>query len=771
MQIQRSLQSSGDFSQYGHFDEARGCFVLTGEPPRKWWNLHCTAINLDGPEMYAEVAHINDGPTWIRDADGTTVTLVSYDQKYHYIRDDRTNEVFCPAGQPAPMAVTDRVVEFHREKTVMRCQCIGLRATQRVFVPQHLPVECTTIGIENLSGEEREISVFSYALFQLTGKDKEGRGIWKTNFSEVIPEIGGVFVTNRNTDVPTDRFKGYLIALEHFHGANGYRDHFTRADYSVSAPKILWGWDCDGRPGYGPDCAGIVQVKLRIPAGATARADFILGQAANVEEVKILRSEISPEALDAACERARAIEARRAAAFRIDVGHPLHNGLFNIFLKKQLHNYLINKSGFRDNLQTDMALAMADYPVAEANFLRALASQFPDGSVPHGFRPLNRLRYSDKPAWILQVLPALIRESGNFDLLQAQAPYLECDESGSVWDHAFRALRHLAGDTGRHGLCRQHHADWNDGLEATPETGERESVFVTMQLCLGARDIAELARRIGDHAAADEAQGIYDDFKRRLNSTAWDGEWYVRTICEDGYRIGSKDAKYGKIYLNPQSWAVLSGVAEGERAGAIMRQVDSQLEDDIGYRICKPPYAEYDPRVGNMSNTMPGAAENGGCYNHAAGFKGVADCILGRAEQAWRAFTKVTPDSPENPVSNSGAEPFSYVNSYSSVPQVYGQSGYAWRTGTSGWLCRLMIEHILGARRGYDGLIIDPCLPACLPEAMVTRRFRGAVYHIHIRNRPGGGKGPRCIRLDGRPVPGETLPLAASGKFRVEVEM
>jgi cellobiose phosphorylase len=195
------------------------------------------------------------------------------------------------------------------------------------------------------------------------------------------------------------------------------------------------------------------------------------------------------------------------------------------------------------------------------------------------------------------------------------------------------------------------------------------------------------------------------------------------------------------------------------------------LEDDIGYRICMPPYAKYDARVGHMSNTIPGANENGGCYNHAAGFKGVADCLLGRSEQAWRALTKVTPDSPESPIGNSGAEPFSYVNSYSSVPQIYGASGYAWRTGTAGWMCQLLIEYILGARRGYDGLLIDPCLPAALPEARLTRTFRGATYEIHLINRAGGGKNPTSILLNGKPVEGNTLPLETSGTHRVEVSM
>jgi len=753
---------------FGHFE--KDCFVLTSEPPRKWWNLHCTAINHDGAEMYAEVAHINDGPTWVRDADGTTVELVGYDQKYHYIRDDRSGVVFCPAGNPAPTRVAERTVEFHREKTVMRSTCEGLRATQRVFVPQRHPVECTTITLENLTAETREVSVFSYAMFQLTGRDREGRGIWKENVCEVHPEIQGVFCSNRLPGLPTDRFNGYLITLSDFVNANGYRDHFTRAEYAVGTPKILDGWNCDGRPGYGPDCAGIVQVKLVIPPHGSARADFLLGQAASVAEIAKFRKDLSPALLDRWCDEAADVEARRAASFTVDLGHEIYDGLFNIFIKKQLTDYLINKSGFRDNLQTDIALAIADYPAAEANFVRALASQYATGQVPHGFRPLNRLQYSDKPAWILHTLPALIQESGNFDLLKIEVPYFESGDRGTVWDHALRAMRFLANDLGINGLCDQHHADWNDGLEATKEAGARESVFVTMQLAYGLREMAELAARSGDAAMAAECTSLYETFKNRINAICWDGEWYTRTHCGDGHVIGSRKCAYGKIFLNTQSWAVLSGVAEADRAQAIMSKVDELLETDIGYRICFPPYAEYDPRVGRMSRSMPGANENGGCYNHAGGFKGVADCLLGRSEQAWRTFTKITPGSPENPIARSGAEPFSYVNSYSSVPQIHGQSGYAWRTGTSGWMTQLLIEFILGARRSYDGLLIDPCLPAALPEARLTRRFRGATYHIHLKNRPGGGKGPRSITVDGRPVPGITLPPATSGEFQVEVQ-
>lgn len=766
------MNEQASFSEYGHFDENERCFRLTAEPPMKWWNLHCTAINNDGTEMYAETAHCNDGPVWVRDAEGTTCQLVGYDQKYHYIRDDETNAVFCPAGLPSPTPVEDRKIEFHCEKTLMEASHDGLLGRQRVFVPRHLPVEATTVWVTNRSDRKRKVSVFAYALFQLTGTDREGRYLGKENSAHVFPEIGGVLVSNRHKDLPNDHFKGYHIALENFFNGNGYRDHFTRLDYSVSAPRILWGWNCDGRPGYGADCAGVVQVKLELAPGETGRADFLIGQCSGKEAILELKQGLSPAVLDAWCDEAAAVEAERGGAWTIDVGHELYNGLFNIFLKKQLYNYLINKSGFRDNLQVDMALAMADPETAEANLVRALASQYADGSVPHGFRPLNRMKYSDKPAWILQALPALVKESGNFGLLEVEVPFFESGEGGTVFEHALRALRYLAGDTGRHGLCRQHHADWNDGLEATEEAGERESVFVTMQLCLGARDLAELSERIGRSEIATEARQVYEHFKKQLNEVAWDGEWYQRTICEDGTRIGSQQAEFGQIYLNPQSWAVLSGVADEARARAIMAKVDALLEDDIGYRICRPPYARFDPKVGRMSQSMPGSNENGGCYNHAAGFKGVADCLLSRAEQAWRTFCKVTPDNPENPVSHSGAEPFSYVNSFSSVPEIYGQKGYAWRTGTSGWFAQLLIEYILGARRDFDGLVIDPCLPQALPRASVTRRFRSAEYQISIVNRPTGGKEPKSIRVDGTVITGTTLPLVPAGQScLVEVEL
>lgn len=755
--------------KFGKFDEGDNCFVLKNTPPRKWINQHYNKIGEH--EMWVEATNIGDGLSSVRDNDGNTCVISSYDSKYTFIRDDETNKTFSPWGEPAPTDVEERECRYYPEKTLITGSCDGIKVRQRTFVPEDLTGEVWTLFVKNNSDRERSVSVFGYMKFDLSGRDKEGNGVYKDNYATVEKDIGGVFCVNRNTEVPTDRFKAYIITTGDFHSGTAYRDNLTRSDFSHSTPRIMWGGDLDGKPGFGPDCAGAVQVKLKLAPGEEQRVDYIAGQAVSIDEVKAVRKRMTADVIDRSLAKQKENEDVRREAFTVDTGNANYNALMNTFVKKQMYCYLINKSGFRDNLQCDWAYALVNYQDARNNLLRALSSQMPDGSVIHGFRPLNRLKYSDKPSWINMVVPALIKESGDFSLLDEKVPYFESSEKGTVFDHMLRSMRYLSDDTGPSGLCKQHHADWNDGLEATKESGERESVMVTQQLCCGLMEMADLAGRIGKDDIKREAIDLYETFKKRINEKAWDGEWYVRTICADGYAIGSSQNKEGFIFLNPQVWAVFSGIASPEQQKKAFGNVEKYLEEKVGYRICYPGFSQYDPRVGRMSNSMPGHVENGGCYNHAAGFKTVADCMMGRAEKAWRTFVKVTPDNPENPVSNSRVEPFSYTNFYTTVDLVYGQAGYPWRTGTAVWFTMALIEWILGARRGYDGLIIDPCVPESMPAVSLQRKFRGATYNISIDNTSGGCKGVKELLVDGSPVKGPVLPLAESGEFSVKVKL
>lgn len=760
---------SDTFEQYGRYIDTEGCFDLTNEPPRKWRNIH---YNEPGEhEVYAEISNIGDGPIVVRDNVGNSCQLVGYDSKFIYIRDDETNVTFTPWGDPVPTPTKDRSCKFYASQTVTTGTAAELRVTHRVFVPRKELFEAWTTTVENLSDRPRTVSLFAYAMFQLTGTNSEGGGVWKDNHSEIHPDLNGVLIINRNPFVPNGRFNGYLVTLnkDAFAGASGYRDVFTRTSYSLGDPKIVYGWNCDNKDGRGPDCAGIVQVRLTIPARSKVRADFLIGQTKDKDEVRAVLGRTTPKSLDAAADEQMTIEKRRAGAFTIDTGHKNIDGLINHFVKKQMVSYLINKSGFRDNMQNDMGVAMFEYPMARTNMLRAISSQYEDGSFPHGFRPFNRHQYSDKPAWILHCVPWVIKESGDFSLLDEVVGYDRSTLKETIWQHMIRAMRFLAKDVGANGLSDQHHADWNDGLEPSAKTGARESIMVSQQFCLGLLEMYELAKRRKDVAIEQESRELYKTFAERLNDVAWDGEWYVRTICASGFRLGSKQNEEGKIFINSQTWAILSQTAPPNRAKSCMEALDHYLENDYGISLAAPAFSKFDERVGKFSASRPYVTENGGCYNHAAGFKAVADCMMGRAEHAWRTLIKVVPDSPWNRVSNSEIEPFSFTNCYSITAEHPGISHYPWRTGTGCWFTMLAVEWILGARRNYDGLLISPCLSKEVPRAKVVRTFRGARYEIELDNTAGRSIGAKSILLDGKPIQGNVLPDLRSGTHTVQV--
>ncbi|MDX2109409.1 MAG: hypothetical protein SFY80_04125 [Verrucomicrobiota bacterium] len=754
-----ALKSTKKIADYGMFDAKDGSFLLTATPPRKWSNIH---FNEPGEhEVYAETSNIGDGPVVFRDNAGNTCNLVGYDSKYVYLRDEETKVVFCPSGEPVPTAVRNVKTRFAPAFTETSCEYKGLKVAHRVFVPRTELFEAHTVTIKNTTAKERSVSVFLYAMFQLTGNTASGGGVWKDNDTEIHPELCGVYAKNRERSVPTDRFKGYLVTLNktEYVASTGYRDFFTRTAFSLAAPVILDGSDLNNLPYRGPDSAAAVQVRVMVPAKGSVRVDYLLGQCSGLDDVAAVVARTTPESLDAACTEQAKLEESRRSAFSIDTGlaNATRDALINNFSKKQMVSYLINKSGFRDNMQNDMGVALFDYPMARANILRAVSSQYENGCVPHGFRPWNLHQYSDKPAWMLHCIPWVIKESGDFALLDQEVGYYKSELKEPIWQHMIRAMRFMSKDVGSHGLCDQHHADWNDGLEPSEKTGARESVMVTQQLCLGLVEMAELARRRNEPAIEREANDLHEHFMTLLNRLCWDGEWYVRTLTGSGYTLGSKVNPEGKIFINTQSWAVLSQSAPPERARVCMESVDKYIEGPYGFAICEPAFTKFDERIGKYSASRPYYAENGGCYNHAAGFKLVADCMMGRPEQAWRTWLKVAPDSPWNPVGNSKTEPFSFTNCYSRTDEWPGMSMYPWRTGTCAWFTQGVLEWILGARRHYDGLLIDPCLTASVPRAKVVRVFRGSRYEIEIDNTSGGCRGVRELYLDGRRTSSQIL--------------
>jgi cellobiose phosphorylase len=748
-------------SHFGQFTENGRCFEAHRTPHRRWMNVHhndyCDGTN-GSPEFFAQISQYGDGPIHFRRPEGHPVSLVNWESSGLYVRDDQTGRAFSPAGAPLTTPVADLRVRYRPESTEISSVCDGIAATQRIFVPRRQPVQVWTITLENRSPEPRTLSVFAAVRFDLGGNP----------CVDVHPELGGVFAWQYDSTRDDPYRRGFFCVTSHFAAATAHREDFFSPALNFSAPRLLDGHDLGNISTTGFDSMGAVQAKISLAPGASQRLDFLLGHAPTPEAAIALRQDMTSARIDELLAEVADLEKRDEAAYSVETGHPNLDTLINHFVKKQHRAYLTNKSGFRDNVQVCFALDMADEQLAETALLRALSHQYAAGWAPHGFRPLGTKQCSDEPAWILQAVPWHIQQTGDLDFAWKKIPFIDDPTPATVWEHVLRATRWLAKDTRSHGLCDLRSGDWNDGLSPRGENSGRESVMVTEQLCFGLLEVAGLADRLGETAVAAEFRTLHAEFARRLNEHAWDGEWYRRILCEDGTFIGSAQNEEGKIFMNAQSWAVLGRIASPERAALCMDSVERLIKLDIGYRIVWPPFTKFDPRVGGSTTVFPGMIENGGCYNHAAGFKGVADCLLGRAEQAWETFRKVAPDNPENPVTRSHAEPFAFSNLFMAERYRYARSLYAWNTGTGAWFAILLVEYILGVRRSYDGLLIAPCLTAEIPKARVIRKFRGATFDIRLDNTAGRRTGLRSLTCDGVPVEGNILPDFREGTHIVE---
>ena len=500
----------------------------------------------------------------------------------------------------------------------------------------------------------------------------------------------------------------------------------------------------------------MLQHKLSLLPGERREIRLVFGVSESIEEAQEAAAMYTTEdAQSAALKKAEAAYREKYAALSVQTPDEKLNRIMNLWLKKQVDFCIVGKKGVRDNLQIAVALLNYRPEKAKAEILECLRHQFRDGHAVLTWYPYDDTRYSDQPFWIIWAVCQLLKETGDKSILDLPIEWQDGGEA-SVLDHVKAAVRRLLDDRGRNGLVRIYFADWNDALNIPPEE-EAESVMLSEQFCLALSELKALMRWIGDEEYAAFCQKAYDEMKAAINRAAWDGGWYCRALAPTE-NIGSKDSSGSKIYLNAQTWAVLGDVVPEDRLPVLLSAVDG-LERDFGFPLNDPPYRGYDPMAGRMSGMLPGLFENGGVYCHASAFKILMDCALGRGDDALRTLKKIMPDSEKNPSARSGAEPYVFTNCYSTHPKYYGRSYQSWTTGTSAWSLMGLYEGILGVKRDFGGLRIEPAFPSDWEHAELKRRFRGADYVIHYRR-----TGEKSITVDGRQIEGTLLPDFRDGK-------
>ena len=685
----------------------------------------------------------------------------------------------------------------------------GVHSEVTYFVPEHDSCEVWLARVSNQTKKEKKLEIYPYVEFLIGDYHEELRyrnimnlytRVWfdktqKAVFAKKTAQWQGMNIQ------PFDSLIYFSSSLA-VKGCCTQKDAFLGRYNSEERPEAV----LEGRFKNFPLCSGedgigAFKHTVTLKPGETKEFSVVLGQTHDIPGIGNLLVKYR-DLKQANAELARIKDLwRKRITDNIVVETPDKdfNTLFNVWAKYQL--YICNLwsrspsfyhegsggRGYRDSAQDSEAIVSINAPLTRQKILKLASLIRRDGTSAPGWSdtvgPHKFLPNKDHPVWLTTTVTAYIKETGDQDILFEPVPYLkdkwingwevdvhhqggaQTDGEGTVLEHLEKNLSFCFNDVGEKGFPRIGHADWNDAIDAAGIKHRGESVWLAQALVRSLKMLAELCQLVNDEQKTSEYLQMAKVMSERINTTGWDGEWYSRGFDDQGKVYGSKQDKEGKIFLNAQAWAVLSGVAEGERLKKILQATDKHLNGPHGLALFAPAYSDWVKRLGRISMFSEGTKENAAVFCHAATFMAVGYAMAGYGAKAYEAVCKIMPNKQKN-MDLYKTEPYVFAEYLVGPdnPYRYGEGAFTWITGTSGWNFMLATEWICGIRRDFQGLKIDPCLPPQWKKCFVRRPFRGDIYEIEILNPQGREKGLKTITVDGQRIEGNVIIPFKDGK-------
>lgn len=788
--------------KYGHFSEDGREYVVTRpDTPRPWINY------LSNEKMCALCSHTGGGYSFFESSGYNRLTkeypafVVLRDRpgRYVYIRDRETGEFWSANWQPVCCDGMEWQSRQGQGYTSIQSSYKGIRSEITYFVPKRDNTEIWLVKVTNDSNRTRLLSAFSYVewclanyAFNLT------EAAFAQLFNEVSYERGVLFVTTRfwnvapagggNANLRWDKY-AFFTSSERPTAFDSLAEEFIGLYRSCEKPIAVQRGHCSNSIGDGEDIVGALQHDMELPPGEDKTFLILLGAVYSKEEAYAVKGAYdNPDKANNALVEVKNYwddYLSRTTCATPDRNFDLS---FNIWNKYQawitsrwsrMDSYYVGGAsiiGFRDSWQDMLAILPNDVEWARQRCLYMLEHQFPDGSTLHNWDPLTNIGvktgHSDDPLWLVLGVVSYIKESGDFGFLDEPSQYYD-GGSETVRQHMIRALDYSLSRRSHRKIPLMEAADWNDGLDQVGRQGRGESTMVAEHLAWMLGEAAILLRRTGRQDLAAQYEEAREEIIVSTNEHLWDGEWYVRGTRDDGQVFGSAQNEVAKIFLNPQSWAVIGGVARDGRGEICMDSVWRHLDTDYGPALFLPAYREPNPKIGIITRFAPGTKENGTIFNHPVCWAIMAECILGRGEKAyelWRKSSFITRGEEPDVYK---AEPYVYAEYvYGPDSFAFGRGSFTWTTGTAAWMWKVCLEYILGVRPEYDGLLVDPCIPSYWEHFSVKRRFRGALYEIEVENPERVCKGVVEVSVDGMEYESALIPPFRDGNVhKVKVRM
>jgi cellobiose phosphorylase len=445
--------------------------------------------------------------------------------------------------------------------------------------------------------------------------------------------------------------------------------------------------------------------------------------------------------------------------------------------------------GFRDSNQDLIGFVHQAPERARQRIIDIASTQFPDGSCYHQYQPLTKRGndaigngFNDDPLWLILGATAYIKETGDFGILEEQVPFDNNERLAKpLFDHLRVSFDHVINNLGPHGLPLIGRADWNDCLnlncfskdpnesfqttENNTEGSQAESVMIAGLFVVYGSEYAELCRQLEKYEEAERAELYIEEMRAAIKQYGWDGEWFLRAYDYYGNKIGSKENEEGKIFIESNGWCTMAGI--GKEEGMVEKALNSvkkHLDTDYGIVLNSPSYTRYHIELGEISTYPPGYKENGGIFCHNNPWIMIGETVLGRGDEAFDYYKKITPAYLEEISDLHKTEPYVYAQMIAGKDAYKpGEAKNSWLTGTAAWNYYTITQYILGIRPDYFTLEIDPCIPHSWDGFKVRRIFRGVQYDIEVLNPQHVSKGVKEIFIDDVAVDANRVPIFEQG--------
>ncbi|NKX94150.1 glycosyl transferase [Sanguibacter hominis ATCC BAA-789] len=812
--------------RYGHFDDAAREYVITTpHTPYPWINY------LGSEQFFSLVSHQAGGYSFYRDAKMRRLTRYRYNNipadaggRYLYVNDG--GDVWTPSWLPVKADLDHFETRHGMGYTSITGERNGLSVETLLFVPLGENAEVQRITFTNTSDAPKSFSAFTFVEFCLWNAQDD-----QTNYQRNL-NIGEVEVEQDapNGSAIYHRTE-YRERRDHYavFGVNAKASGFdTDRDTFVGAYNGL-GEAAVPRAGRSADSVasgwypiGSHQLDVTLEPGESQTFVVVLGYIENPDEEKwadaahqvinkerahaLLSRFATTEQVDAAFSALKEHWTNLLSTYSVKSDDEKLDRMVNIWNQYQcMVTFNMSRSasffetgigrgmGFRDSNQDLLGFVHLIPERARERILDIAATQFPDGSAYHQYQPLTKRGnndigsgFNDDPMWLVAGVAAYIKETGDFSILDEQVPFDNDDSlADSLFEHLTRSFDFTTNNLGPHGLPLIGRADWNDCLNlncfsTTPGEsfqttenqagGVAESVFIAAQFVLYGEEYAELAERRGLADVAANARKAVEDMRQAVLTHGWDGQWFLRAYDYYGDKIGTDEHAEGKIWIEPQGFAVMAGIGVGsgpdDKDAPAVKALDSvneMLATDHGMVLQFPAYTTYQVNMGEVSTYPPGYKENGGIFCHNNPWVIIGETVLGRGAQAFDYYKRITPAYREDISDTHRLEPYVYAQMIAGKQAVrHGEAKNSWLTGTAAWNFVAVSQYLLGVRPDYDGLVVDPQIGPDVPSYTVTRVARGATYEISVTNSGAPGARGR-LTVDGVAVEGNHVPYAPAG--------